>query len=552
MSPEQARGEELDLRSDLFSLGVVLYEMSTGVVPFSGSTVALIFDGILHSEPAPATSLNSRMPMAIENILGKALEKDADLRYQTAAELRADLKRLKRDLDSNRRHAADQSDSSNSHPSAAAAAAAKKSVAVLYFENQSGGKEDEYFRDGMTEDIITELSKIAQLQVFPRSEMLAFRDKQTLAPQVGQQLGATFILEGTIRRSGNRLRITAQLVESSTRHSVWAERYDRQLEDVFAIQDEIARSIAQALRITLTPQEEKIIGIKPTENTQAYDFYLRGRSYTRRENMDYALQMFEQAIQLDGNFALAYAGIAHLCGLIYEIREQSPDWISRGLAACDRAMALAPELPEVMVARARLFYAQKKYLESELMARRAIERKRDCDGSWNILGRALLSNGKYEDAAKFSEQALEANGDDYNTYIPFSVCLERLGRKKESEHIRERMNVVLRKQLEVVPEDVRARILLATNLAYFGEAEESNRLLQTAVALRPNDGNTLYNAACTYGVLARKVEALETLKKAIAAGYGNLNWAARDADLDCLHDDPEFRKLVGLGEADAS
>ena len=205
-----------------------------------------------------------------------------------------------------------------------------------------------------------------------------------------------------------------------------------------------------------------------------------------------------------------------------------------------------------MVARARLFYAQKKYLESELMARRAIERKRDCDGSWNILGRALLSNGKYEDAAKFSEQALEANGDDYNTYVPFGVCLERLGRKKESEHIRERMNLVLRKQLEVVPEDVRARILLATNLAYFGEAEESNRHLQTAVALRPNDGNTLYNAACTYGVLARKAEALEALKKAIAAGYGNLNWAARDSDLDCLHDDPEFRKLVGLGEADAS
>jgi serine/threonine protein kinase/Tfp pilus assembly protein PilF len=552
MSPEQARGEELDLRSDLFSLGVVLYEMSTGVVPFSGSTVALIFDGILHSEAAPVTSLNSRMPLAIENILAKALEKDTDLRYQTAAELRADLKRLKRDLDSNRRHAADKSDSSNSHPSAAATVSAKKSVAVLYFENQSGGKEDEYFRDGMTEDIITELSKIAQLQVFPRSEMLAFRDKQTVAPQVGQQLGATFILEGTIRRSGNRLRITAQLVESSTRHSVWAERYDRQLEDVFAIQDEIARSIAQALRITLTPQEEKIIGIKPTENTQAYDFYLRGRSYTRRENMDYALQMFEQAIQLDGNFALAYAGIAHLCGLIYEIREQSPDWISRGLAACDRAMALAPELPEVMVARARLFYAQKKYLESELMARRAIERKPDCDGSWNILGRALLSNGKYEDAAKFSEQALEANGDDYNTYVPFGVCLERLGRKKESEHIRERMNLVLRKQLEVVPEDVRARILLATNLAYFGEAEESNRHLQTAVALRPNDGNTLYNAACTYGVLARRGEALEMLKKAIAAGYGNLNWAARDSDLDCLHDDPEFRKLVGLGEVDAS
>ena len=172
---------------------------------------------------------------------------------------------------------------------------------------------------------------------------------------------------------------------------MWAERYDRQLEDVFAIQDEIARSIAQALRITLTPQEEKIIGVKPTENTQAYDFYLRGRSYTRRENMDYALQMFEQAIQLDKNFALAHAGIAYLCGLIYELREQRPEWIARGLAACDRAMALAPDLPEVMVARARLFYSQKKYDESEMMARRAIERKRDSDGFLKRIERLRFS-----------------------------------------------------------------------------------------------------------------------------------------------------------------
>ncbi len=548
MSPEQARGETLDLRSDLFSLGVVLYEMATGVIPFAGSTSALIFDGILHGEAAPATRLNSKLPLAMENIFAKALEKDTDLRYQTAAELRADLKRLKRDMDANRR--AERSDSSSSN--AAVAAPTRKSVAVLYFENQGGGKEDEYFRDGMTEDIITELSKITQLQIFPRSEMLAFRDKTTNAAQVGQQLGATFVLEGTIRRSGNRLRITAQLVEGSTRHSVWAERYDRQLEDVFAIQDEIARSIAQALRITLTPQEEKTIGLKPTGNTQAYDFYLRGRSYTRRENTDYALQMFEQAIQLDRNFALAYAGIAHLCGLIYELRDQSPDWIARGLAACDRAMALAPELPEVMVARARLFYAQKKFDETELMARRAIERKRDCDGSWNILGRALLSQGKYEEAVSLAEQALDANGDDYNTYIPYHLCMKRLKLQVEAENLRGRMVVVLRQQLEMVPEDVRARILLSSNLAASGEIEEGIRHLQTAVALRPNDGNTLYNAACTYGVLGRKVEALETLKKALNAGYGNLNWAARDSDFECLHDNPEFRKLVGLSDGAAS
>jgi serine/threonine protein kinase/Flp pilus assembly protein TadD len=551
MSPEQARGEYLDARSDLFSLGVVLYEMATGSVPFSGATSAVIFDGILHSSPLPVMELNPRAPLALEQILNKTLEKDPDLRCQTAGELRADLKRPKRDIESSRQPTAEKTaPGSGAH---ATPAAKQKSVAVLYFENQSGAKEDEYFRDGITEDIVTEISKIAQLQIFPRSEMLAFRDKPVTAQQVGQQLGASYILEGSIRRSGSRVRITAQLVEASTRHSVWAERYDRQLEDVFAIQEEIARSIAQALRITLTPQEEKIIASKPTENPQAYDFYLRGRNYTRRENMEYGLQMFEQAIELDPNFALAHGGIANLCGLIFEVREQNPKWIERGLAACDRATALAPDLPEVLVARARLCYAQKKYEEAALLAWRAIERKTDCDGAWNILGRAYFASGRYEEAVDLAERALEFNGDDYNTYIPYHQAQMRMGRIKEAEQLQARFLKVLRQQLELVPEDVRARILLSSNLAHSREdADESIRHLQTAVALRPGDPNILYNAACTYGVLGKKAEALDTFKKATAAGYGNLNWAAKDSDLDCLHDDPEFQKLVGLSKKSAS
>src|SRR5579862_704034 len=555
MSPEQALGRDLDARSDLFSFGALLYEMATGALPFSGSTTAAIFDGILHVTPELPSKINSQLPGQLDQLVLKALEKDSDFRYQTASELKTDLRRLKRSLESSGQGQGARS-SSGGHPavtSVAPKAAAGKSVAVLYFENQSGAKEDEYFRDGITEDIVTELLKIKQLNIFPRSEMIVFRDKAVTALQVGQQLGAAYVLEGSIRRAGNRVRITAQLVEASTRHSVWAERYDRQLEDVFAIQEEIARSIAQALRITLTPQEEKTIARKPTENPLAYDFYLRGRSYTRRENMDYGLQMFEQAIQLDPNFALAHAGIAHLCGLIFEIREQNPKWIERGLAACGRATALAPDLPEVLVAHARICYSQKKYEDAALLSWRAIERKPDCEGAWNILGRAYFASGRFEEAAVLTDRALEANGDDYNAYIPYGLALERLGRKKEAEHVRERMVKVLRQQLELVPEDVRARILLASQLASLREdADESIRHLQTAVALRPGDPNTLYNAACTYGVLGRKAEALDTLKKAFAAGYGNSNWAANDSDLDCLHDDPEFQKLIGRSGSAAS
>ncbi len=545
MSPEQARGEELDARSDLFSLGVVLYEMATGSVPFSGATSAVIFDGILHSAPAPAKELNSRLPLAMENILGKTLEKDPDLRYQHASDIRADLKRLSRDIESSRRPAPEKSVTGSG---ALAVPAKQKSVAVLYFENQSGAKEDEYFRDGITEDIVTELSKIAQLETFPRSEMLAFRDKPVTAQQVGQQLGAAYVLEGSIRRSGSRVRITAQLVEASTRHPVWAERYDRQLEDVFAIQEEIARSIAQALRITLSPQEQKKIARRPTENLQAYDCFLRGRNYTRRENMEFALQMFEQAVKLDPGFVMAHAGIANVCGMIFEFRRQEQHWLEKGLAACDRAAALDPQLPELAVARARLFYMQKNFDEAIRCAKLAIERKPDCDGAYNILGRVYFASGRFQEAADIVERALEANGDDYNVHVPYTLSLERLGQTETARRLRERHVHVLEQQLELAPDDVRARILLAVDLVALGQGDDALRHLETAITLRPNDSSTLYNAACCYAVLKEKPRALETLKKAIQAGYANMEWISKDPDLLSLHDDPEFQRLVGLDQ----
>ena len=276
MSPEQARGLATDARTDLFSLGAILYQMATGDRAFEGDTQAVVFDAILNREPRPLEDSNPAMPASLGPILEKALEKDRGLRYQTATELKTDLLRLRRKLEGHRSGPASAADSK------APAPRAQRSIAVLYFENLSGVKEDEYLRDGITEDILTDLSKIKGLNVFPRTTVLAFRDQKSTAADISRQLRADFALEGSLRRAGNRLRINAQLVDAATGFPVWSERYDREMSDIFAVQDEIAHKIAEALRIKLTPQEQAELAAKPTENLQAYDLYLRGRSYARR------------------------------------------------------------------------------------------------------------------------------------------------------------------------------------------------------------------------------------------------------------------------------
>jgi len=541
MSPEQARGALVDAPTDLFSTGTVLYQVATGQLPFPGETSATIFDAILNRDPRPANELNPALPPDFVRILDKTLEKDRNLRCQTATELKTDLARLRRDLESGKRRAKEKTESDPGIPKQTG-----KSVAVLYFENLSGAKEDEYLRDGITEDVITELSKFRGLNTFSRPTVLAYRDKPVTPAQIGQQLGAAYVLTGTLRRSGARLRISAQLVDTRTDFPLWSERFDREMKDVFEIQDEMARKIAEALRVTLSPQELEALADKPTENLQAYDLYLRGKRYARRltrQDFEFALQMFENAVGLDPSFALAYAAIANACAMFYCNFTRDQIWVERAREASSKAVALRWDMPETLISQAWVLHAAELHDEAVRKVKKAIERKEDCEGAYYLLCRALFSAGRYQEVADIAETAIAASGEDYNVYVPIMNALGATGKKEARSNVLQRCTVAIENYLKEVPEDARARVLSSGYYAELGRVQDAERELNLAMTLRANETTILYNAACVYCTLKKKPEALGALRRAWEAGFRDAVWARRDPDLALLHDDPEFARL---------
>jgi TolB-like protein/Flp pilus assembly protein TadD len=540
MSPEQARGQVTDARTDIFSFGTVLYQMATGSLPFQGGTSAVVFDAILNREPAPVNQVNASLPPEFSRIIAQALEKDRDLRYQSATDLKTALKRLKRDLDSGK-HAADSSGVRRS-----ASTLQDHSIAVLYFENLSGMKEDEYLRDGITEDITTELSKIKGLKTYSRAMVLKYRDKSVTAGQVGKELGASYVLVGSLRRAGARLRINAQLVDAATDFPLWSERYDREMEDVFEVQDEIAQKIASALRITLSPQEQKALSAKPTENLQAYDLYLRGRNYARRvgrQDLLFARQMYENAVALDPDFALAHAGLANVCAEYYYHFERQQKWIDRASIATQKAIATGHEAPEIRCAEAWVLFAEGRYGEAVDKIRMALSRKPDLDGGYYLLGRSLFAAGRYQEVVDMMEEALAHASENYNITIPIHNALGALGKTEALRNYCHREIAIYEAQLKNIPEDARVRILLAGDYASQGRFEEAKREADLAMVLRPDDSMILYNSACVFCEMNNVGDALIAIKKAWEAGFVDPTWARQDPDLALLHGDPEFERL---------
>jgi adenylate cyclase len=484
--------------------------------------------------------VNPKLPAKLEEIIEKLMEKDRGLRYQTASGLLSDLKRLKRDTDSGRASAAGVSQ-------AASQPASERSLAVLYFENLAGSKDDEYFRDGITEDIVTELSNIEGLRVFPRSAVFEFRDKPVNESQIGQQLGAAYVLGGSLRRAGDRLRITGQLIETRTGHSIWAQRYDRQMEDVFAIQDEIAHSIAGALKLALSEKEKKAIEKAPTVNVKAYDFYLRGRQFFhqfRRKGFEFAQQMFERAIEIDPHYARAYAGIADCCSFLYTYWHASTNTLEQADAASRKALELDADLADAHASRGLAVSLRKQYDEAAKEFEIAIRLDPKLFEAYYFYARAVFAQGKMAEAVELFQKASQVNPDDYQSLILLANCHVGLGQKAEAEAAQRRALQIVEKHLELHPDDARALYMGATSLCALGERQRALEWARRALSIEPDDPGVLYNVACNYSNLGRPEEAIDCLEKAINNGFGFKQWIEHDTDLDPLRANPRFQALL--------
>lgn len=421
-----------------------------------------------------------------------------------------------------------------------------KSIAVLYFENLSGNKEDEYFRDGMTEDVITELEKIRGLRLFPRSAVLAFRDTPLTVTEVGRQLNAAFVLEGSIRRAGDRIRITARLSESSTGHSVWAERYDRRLEDVFAIQDEIAQSIARELRVMLTEKEKHEIEKVPTRNIQAYDYYLRGRQFLyqmRRQSLEFARQMFARAIVIDPNYARAYAGVADCCAFLYTWFEATEDNLNEALAASRRAVELDPQSPVAHASLGLAEYLNRNYEAAHAEFETALGLSTELFEAYYFYGRSCFAQGQFEKAAALFGKASEVDPDDFQSVSLRGLCFRALGRTAEAHEAFHECLQRVERRLQLNPDDVRAVYMKSGSLCGLGETALAMEWADRALAMDPEEPSVLYNVACDYALLGATDKAIDCLAKALDQGFGHTEWIEHDPDLESVRNHPRYMCL---------
>ena len=419
----------------------------------------------------------------------------------------------------------------------------KPSIAVLPFNNMSGDPEQEYFSDGITEDIITDLSKVSGLFVVGRNTSFTYKGKAVQLQQVAVELGVKFVLEGSVRKAGQRVRVTGQLIDGSTGGHLWADRFDRDLTDIFAIQDEITQTIVDALKIRLLPKEKKAIGQAPTASVEAYTYYLKGRQFfhnSTRVLLGLARQMFAKAADLDPNYARAYAGMA-ICEARLENWYRAEIPTDKIIAIADKALSLDPGLAEAHAARGVALGNNGQHAEAvEAFSRALAVNPNDFDANL-LYARYLVTQGDLEQSLPFFLRAVEIQPDDWQSPLLVDSVFQALGRADEGERVARIGIKRAEEAMRLHPENSRPAQLGAPTLARLGETERAREWLERSLFLDPDEPIATYNAACTYAQLGDIDRAFDALDKwSQNRGMEMELWLDTDADLDPLRDDPRF------------
>lgn len=527
MSPEQLLADQVDLRSDLWSFGVVLYEMLARELPFHRDREAAVLYEILNREPTPIEVHRPETPAAMRGLIGQLLQKDPAMRPASAGDVVTQLRGT---------------------VSLAAQPAPARSIAVLYFENMSSERESDYFCAGITEDIITDLSKIGGLRVTSRTDMLPFRNKEINIRQVGEALRVNYVLEGSVRKAGNRIRITAQLISARDGYHVWADRFDGLVEDIFDLQNEVAHQIAEALKVSLTASDEASLAKKPTDDLRAYDFYMRGREFLSRrgkKNIEAAIRMLESALEIDPSFANASSALAEACAYMYEWYDGSSKWLARAIDLNQSALENDPESVGARFGIGIVYFHQGRWSE----ARRSLEAVLDADpqhGEARIrLGMIAELQGDLDQALTHYRSATEVRPHDDEAWRFLAALLVKRGERDAAQEAAINVIEMTSRKLEASFDDVILLSRLAESYARFGGREETHATIREVLKQAPADGLVLFHAACAHALLGESAEALGLLGRAFESGFRAVGHAAlADSAFSALRDHPELRRLV--------